>query len=170
MHYKIHSADRMARTAGEFDLFVRLRPDLEVRLALFDWRDLLNAAQSRPIIYTERSPGLHYGNLMVGDQCAIAAPASMAAYAGAWESFPDLAKAAPGGCPPDFTGHITLGLTCWYRGIAMEKAPIRFGALLDAEPMPSGQIYAALETDIASGRPVDKTDEVLLAAVRRDLG
>lgn len=170
MHYKIHAADRMARAAGEFDLFVRLRPDLEVKVAPFDWRDLLDAVQSRPVVYTEKMPGLHYGNLMVGDQCAIAAPAVMATYAGAWESFPELAGAGLGGCPREFTGHVSLALTCWFQGIAMEKAPVRFGTLIEAAPMSSVEIHSALKFDLADGRPADRTDERLLAAVRQDIG
>lgn len=42
MHYKIHAADGLARHGGEFDLFMRIRPDLSIKLRGFDWRDLLD--------------------------------------------------------------------------------------------------------------------------------
>lgn len=169
MHYKIHAADQMARAAGEFDLFVRIRPDLEVKLAPFDWRDLHEAAQSRQVIYTEKAPGLHYGQLMVGDQFAIATPDLMEVYARTWKSFPGLADMAPGGCPAEFTGHVSLALTCWYHGIAMEKAPIRFGKLLEARRMSSVEICSALEKDLSGRCLPDSVDAALLTAARRDL-
>lgn len=169
MHYKIHAADKMARATGEFDLFVRMRPDLEVKLAPFDWRDLLDSAQSRTVLYTEKAPGLHYGHLMAGDQCAIAPPDPMEVYAKTWESFPTLAGTASGGCPTELTGHVSLALTCWYNGIGMEKAPIRFGKLLEAQSMSSSEICSALENDLSSGRLTDSVDAALLTAVRRDM-
>ena len=169
MHYKIHAADQMARTAGEFDLFVRIRPDLEVKLAPFDWRDLLDSTQSRTVLYTEKAPGLHYGQLMVGDQCAIAPPGPMEVYANTWKSFPTLAGTAPGGCPAELTGHVSIALTCWYQGITMEKAPIRFGKLLESQNMSSVEIYSALENDLSSSRLPDSVDAALLKAVRRDI-
>ncbi|MGR3527359.1 MAG: hypothetical protein ACU0CT_15305 [Paracoccaceae bacterium] len=169
MHYKIYAADQMARAAGEFDLFVRIRPDLEVKLAPFDWRDLLDSAQSRTVLYTEKAPSLHYGHLMVGDQFAIAPPDLMEVYAKTWESFSTLAGTAPGGCPAEFTGHVSLALTCWYNGIVMEKAPIRFGKLLEAQSMSSVEICSALENDLSSRRLLDSVDTALLTAVRLDM-
>lgn len=169
MHYKIHAADQMARAAGEFDLFVRIRPDLEVRLAPFDWRDLHEAAQSCKVLYTEKAPGLHYGQLMIGDQFAIATPDVMEVYAKTWESFPGLAAMAAGGCPAEFTGHVSLALTCWYHGIAMEKAPIRFGKLLEARSLSSSEIFNALAKDLSGRRQQDSVDTALLSAVRRDM-
>ncbi len=50
MHYKIHAANEMARQIGDFDLHIRLRPDLDIKLIGFDWRDLLR----QPMLPEER--------------------------------------------------------------------------------------------------------------------
>lgn len=168
MHYKIYAADQMAREAEEYDLFVRIRPDLEIRLLAFDWRDLHAAACARAVLYAEKASGLHYGHLMVGDQFAIAEPKIMSKYADTWKSYPAIAETQAGGWPKQLTGHVSLALTCWSNRIRMEKAPLRFGRLLDAAPMASPDIHAALNEDLAS-RTLDKTDKALLVAVRRDM-
>lgn len=165
MHHKIHAADRMARAEGDFDLHIRLRPDLGIQLLGFDWRDLREACHARPLILAEKPPGLHWGNLMVGDQCAIASPATMAVYADTWQSFPRFAEAGLARFPKVLTGHVSLALAAWMHGIQMEKAPIRFGSLHEASPMPTPEIIAALEQDWRG----DAADERLMSAARQDL-
>ena len=167
MHFKIGAADRLARQAGAFDLFVRLRPDLEARLAGFDWRDLWQACRSAPLIFAEKPYGLHYGNLMIGDQLAIAAPEPMARYAETFDLWPVLGTAGLAGAPPDLHGHLSLAASCWQAGIAVRKAPIRLGALLEARPLGCSEILAALEADAAGGAGVWIAP--LIAAVRADL-
>ena len=166
MHYKIHAADQMAQDHGGFDLHMRLRPDLAMGLVGFDWRDLKEACAARPVLFAEKPYGLHYANLMIGDQCAVASPQVMALYAGTWDSFPDLAQAGLARCPEAFTGHVSLALTAWCHGIAVERLPIRFGTLQDASPLGTAQILAALEADSRG----DAEDQQLLAAARADLG
>lgn len=167
MHFKIAAADRLARQAGEFDLFLRLRPDLEARLAGFDWRDLLQACQSAPLIFAEKPYGLHYGNLMIGDQLAIATPETMACYAETFDLWPVLGTAGLAGAPPDINAHLSLAASCWQAGIAVRKAPIRLGALLEACPLASTEILAALEADAAGGAAAFVAP--LIEAVRADL-
>lgn len=165
MHAKLFAADAMARAAGDFDLCVRLRPDLPVRVRAFGWTDLLAAARSRPVIHAEKPHGLHYADLMMGDQFAVGTPETMAIYADTWTRFPLAAAAGLANCPPRLTGHVSLALTCWLHGIAVDRVPIGFGTLLEAAPMRSDEIAAALEADGARGPGADR----LLDAVRADL-
>lgn len=166
MHYKIHAADALARGAGaaDADLIVRLRPDLPLRLRGFAWPDLAAAARAAPILWAEKPHGLHYDLLMMGDQCAVGAPATMAVLAGTWERFPEIGALAARGrlapCPADFAGHASLALTCWLHGIAARRLPAGFGPLRDAAPMSAADTLAALESDGA--------DPTLLAAARAD--
>lgn len=166
MHYKIHAADQMAQEHGGFDLHMRLRPDLAMGLVGFDWRDLKEACAATPVIFAEKPYGLHYANLMIGDQCAIGTPEVMALYAGTWESFPKLSQAGLARCPDAFTGHVSLAMTAWCHGITVTRLPIRFGTLQDASPLGTAQTLAALEADSRD----DAQDQQLLAAVRADLG
>jgi len=164
MHSKLQAADHMARAAGPFDLHIRLRPDLPMTLAAFDWRDLLDACRSAPRLFVEKSYGLHYNNLMIGDQCAIADPRTMRPYADAWNHYPELVDAGLVRCPEGFRGHLSLAMCCWVHGLDVAKAPIRFGNLVEAAPLSSAEILAALEQD-DRGNAIDRR---LIAAARRD--
>jgi hypothetical protein len=165
MHYKIHAADQMAQTADDFDLHMRIRPDLETRFTAFDWHDLLEATMTRPVLFSEKKAGLHYGNLMIGDQFAVSSPATMQLYAGTWTHFPAFAAAGLAQCPTDFAGHVSLALTCWISGISVEKVPVKFGQLVDARPLPSREILDALDADGAD----DAATRKLRDAVLKDL-
>ncbi|MFT7136697.1 MAG: hypothetical protein ACI80I_002704 [Akkermansiaceae bacterium] len=165
MHYKIHAADQMAQSCGGFDLHMRLRPDLAIKLVGFDWRDLASACAARPMVFAEKPFGLHYRNLMIGDQCAIGTPDVMRLYSGTWDSFSPLAQAGLGRCPKHLTGHVSLAMTAYTNGLVVERLPLRFGTLQDAEPLGSRDILIALQHD---GRG-DANDQKLLNAVRTDL-
>ncbi len=165
MHYKIAAADRMAQEAGGFDLHLRLRPDLATRLRAFDWRDMTAACRARPVLYAEKPPGLHYGVLMQGDQFALAAPATMQAFADAWHRLPPFGRADFAGCPSRFTGHTSLAFCAWIQGIAVERAPVKFGSLQEAGNG-LAEILNALEADSRG----DVTDHRLIAAARADKG
>ena len=166
MHYKIHAADRLARDAGAFDLHMRIRPDLAIRMGALDWRDIRAACTAGPLLFADGAPGVHYGNLMIGDQCAIAAPEVMDIYAGTWERFPAIAQAGIAGCPDAFTGHVSLAITTWLHGVTVRKVPARFGTLQEATPMALSEIAEALEAD-SRGDAIDKR---LLDAARSGIG
>lgn len=166
MHYKIRAADQLAQACGGFDLHMRLRGDLAINLVGFDWRDLASACAQRPVIFAEKPYGLHYNNLMIGDQCAVASPDAMNVYAGTWNSFPALADADVGRCPKSFTGHVSLAMTTYTHGMSVERLPLRFGTLQDAEPLGTPDILAALQQDSRG----DANDQKLVDAARADLG
>jgi hypothetical protein len=165
MHYKIHAADQMAQSFGGFDLHMRLRPDLAIKLVGFDWRDLASACAARPVIFAEKPYGLHYNNLMIGDQCAVGTPDAMRLYSGTSDSFLSLAQAGLGRCPEQLTGHVSLAMTAYTSGLAVERLPLRFGTLQDAEPLGSRDILNALQHDSRG----DANDQKLISAVHADL-
>lgn len=165
MHYKIHAADALARSAGDFDLLMRIRPDLSLREIGFSWRDLLAVAQSSPVLFAEKGYGVHYGGLLIGDQFAIAAPEIMQTYADTWLSFPKLATMGFAKMPAHFTGHVSLAQTCWLNGIDVVRAPIRFGELNEARRLPLADSIAAIEADSTG----TSEDLKLLAASKASL-
>jgi hypothetical protein len=165
MHYKIHAADALARQSGEFDLLMRIRPDLGLRDIGFSWRDLLDTARSGPVLFAEKGYGIHFGGLMIGDQCAIATPQTMQIYADTWTLFPDLVPLGFAKMPGQFTGHVSLAQTCWLNGLDVVRAPIRFGQLYEARKLSVAETIAALENDSTGA----KDDLILLAAARSDL-
>ncbi len=164
MHYKIHAAYELARNAGEFDLHLRIRPDLAVKMMGFDWRDMAAACRAEPVLFAEAARGLHYNLLMIGDQFALGAPETMGVYADTWITHPSLAEADLAHYSEDFQGHMTLAVNTWVQGVEVRKVPLKFGQLLESRPLGSDEILAALETDSLG----DQSDRQLIEAAHRD--
>jgi hypothetical protein len=168
MHEKIESSVRMARESGlRFDLVIRIRPDKPIRAIGFSWSDLLSLCKSGPILFSDHSCGVHYGNLMIGDQLAIATPDVMEVYANTWTNYPRIAEEGLFRCPSSFQGHATLAQVCWLHGITVRKIPMFFNALREAAPLSSPLIRDSLCAD-AMGR-MDPTDTLLLDAISQDV-
>lgn len=169
MHYKIHAAHRLASESGrDYDLMLRIRPDLPVRLIGFDWRDMVRASRAEPVLFAEGGMGVHYGGLLMGDQMAIAAPDVMSVYAGTWERHRNLGQLGLWHFPEKLAGHVSLAQTCWLHGFRIGRVPIRCGGLLAAAPVPMSVVHAALRAD-SEGR-ADGMDRDLLAAAAADIG
>lgn len=169
MHYKIAAAAGLLdRLAGDHDLVLRVRPDKQLGLVAFSWSDMLRATSASPVIFADSGMGHQYGHLLIGDQVALGAPAAMAVYADTLGLVPRMAQQHLADCKPHYEGHVSLALTCWHAGIDVQRLPVKMGALMEADPMSSPDIAAALEAD-AAGR-MDAMDETLLAAIRTDLG
>jgi hypothetical protein len=168
MHRKIESSVRMARESGiPFDLVIRIRPDKPVRALGFSWRDVVSFCRNAPIVFADHALGVHYGNLMMGDQFAIGAPDVMEVYAKTAVNYPPIADEGLFKCPSSFQGHATLAQVCWLYGITVRKIPIFFGPLREADPLSSRLIRDSLHGD-AMGR-MDAMDKLLLDAVSQDL-
>ncbi len=165
MHYKIHAADQLARNGVDADLFMRIRPDLPIKDVGFDWARVLRLCKSGPLILAEKGFGVHYGRLMIGDQCGLATPETMALYANTWETAPSLAEQGLAQFPETFTGHISLAMTCWYSGATVDRLPMRFGTLNEARPLSNADCLAALKAD-DHGDPQSKA---LINALQADL-
>ena len=165
MHYKINAAHELARAAGEYDLMMRIRPDLSLRDIGCGMSDLLSVARSGPVLFAEKGFGVHYGGLMIGDQCALATPEIMQSYADTWSLYPALSAMGFAKAPPEFTGHVSLAQTCWLSGLDVRRAPIRFGQLNEARRLSAPDCLAALEAD-STGQAQDLQ---LIAAARADL-
>jgi len=164
MHYKIYAADRMARQRDDFDLFMRLRPDLSIKLRGFDWWDLCDACSAKPLIFAEKPYGVHYGGLMIGDQCAVASGDVMKVYADTWVNFPKYAAADLAACPETFSGHVSLALNCWIAGADVQRLPMRFGKLEEPGRLGVRETLEALKADSRG----DDMDMQLIAAARQD--
>ena len=171
MHYKIHAADMLSRTTigDDVDLVLRLRPDKQLGTVALGWADLRAATAAAPVIYADAALGYHYSTLLIGDQLAIGAPGPMHLYADTIDLAPRLAEHEAFACPRDgFVGHVSLAVTCWHAGIAVERLPVGMGALMEADPLSARDIGACLAAD-AAGR-MDAVDQALIGANRADLG
>jgi len=131
----------------QYDLVVRVRPDLPLAFRGFGWRDILNRCQSEPILFADTASNVHYMNLMMGDQLAISSPQAMDIYANTWKTYPPLAENNLFRCTPHFEGHLSLAMVCWTHNLAVEKIPLKKGDLLDPEPLSTENILAALTKD-----------------------
>jgi hypothetical protein len=167
MHYKIDAAFQLAVKSGEsFDMVVRIRPDKGILLMGFDWLAARNFSKQSTVVFADAAYGFQYGHLFIGDQFAVGAFEPMVIYSGAWNSYPILAENHLFQCTPEFLGHAALAQVCWVHGIDVQKAPIKFGQLHDAEPMRLTEILRCLRLD-AEGR-MDHTDLKLIEAANLD--
>lgn len=167
MHYKIHAAQGLAYQSGkEYDLFVRIRPDLPVQLLAFDWRDLVEICRTGNLIFSDHAFGVHYGKPMIGDQLAIGSPEAMETYAATWIDFPAYKQMDLAEYPGQLAGHVSLAYQCWLNGIQVEKVPSKLGELLDPEPLPCKRIQHALMEDTKDR--CDRIDLGLIEANARD--
>ena len=164
MHYKIYAADRLARDHSDADIFMRLRPDLPVRDVGFRWGDLTAVCRTSDRLFAEKGYGVHFGNLMMGDQCAVASARTMSNYAGTWKSHQALEAEDLAGVPDRLTGHVSLAISSWLNGVRVERLPVRFGPLQDARPLSASECLVAIETD-ATGTDRDAR---LIKAARSD--
>lgn len=168
MHYKIHEAHQLAMHTDEnYDLVMRLRPDLGLGIAGFSWKALSDICVSRPVLYAGDAYGFHYGKLMIDDQIALGGVEAMSVYASTYERYPSLAKMELAGAPQELTGHVSLAQTCWLSGVDVEVLPFKRQGLMEMDSLSSQTIISALETDSA-GRN-DDVDRAFLKAARSDL-
>jgi hypothetical protein len=168
MHSKIQSCFEMAMASGkEYDLIIRLRPDKPIRFLGYKWSDIRRLCQASPTLYADAAGGVHYANLMIGDQFAIGAPKPMQVYSTTWSTFRRFAGSNLLKCPRAFEGHVSLAQICWLHSINVKRVPIGFEPLQEPERLPSKRILNCLTKDAANR--MDRIDRLLLEAVSADL-
>jgi len=167
MHYKIDAAFQLAVKSGEsFDMVIRIRPDKGIRLMAFNWLAARNLSRRSTVVFADAAYGFQFGHLLVGDQFAAGAFEPMEIYSGAWTSYPVLAENHLLQCTAEFQGHAALAQVCWMHGVEVQRVPMKFGRLHDAEPLRSMEILRCLRLD-AEGR-MGHTDLTLIEAANRD--
>jgi hypothetical protein len=148
MHYKIYSANEMVRQSGEeYDLVLRIRPDLPISLRGFSWSDMVAACRDDRLVFADLAGGLHYMHCMIGDQIALGSQAALDTYSSCYTEYPKIKDAGLFGAPVEFKGHLSLAYNCWLNGSSVHKLPVKKGALLDSEKMSVERIIQALEKD-----------------------
>ncbi|QHI96551.1 hypothetical protein GT347_00180 [Xylophilus rhododendri] len=168
MHYKIGQAQSLIDASGrEYDLVLRIRPDKAMRLLTGSWADMLGVVGDGKHLLADGAMGMHYGNLMIGDQVALGTPAAMRSYAAAYADAIALEGQGLVSANTFLRGHVSLARQCFLHQIGVGKFPALFGGLLGAAPLSSREIQQELDRD-AQGRS-DPVDRILLAAVARDL-
>ena len=148
MHYKIKACNDMYKKYNEeYDLVIRIRPDLPIKYIGFNWNDLYSYCYSKPVIFSDLESGVHYMNFLIGDQFAVGNPDVMDIYSNAWNLYPKLRQNNVFGSYDSFLGHISLGSICWTNGIMVKKIPIKRGHLNDTKNMSVEEIYASIKAD-----------------------
>ena len=165
MHYKIHAAANLAERSGRtYDLVMRLRPDMEVKLPGFSWSALRRHCAMQPVIFADLGFGLNDEWLLIGDMMAIGAPETMRVYASTWTRTTDIGALDLFCVPGHFVGHVSLAQCCWYAGVDVRILPYSRGQLLDLPPLSRDAMLQALARD-AEGRD-DPIDRALATAAR----
>jgi hypothetical protein len=150
----------------EYDLILRIRPDLSIRFLAFDWNDLVSLRES-PVVFAERPYGVHYGALLAGDQFAVGGVEPMRMYSETAVRAPKVSRFHLAKYPRALTGHVSLAQNCWMHGVDVRKCPIKFGSLEHPSPLSARVIEECLLID--SETRMDSVDRNLLTAIAADL-
>ena len=167
MHYKIHACAQLARQSGrEYDLIVKIRPDMPITYLGFSWSDLMRRCWSETLLMTEAALGVHYGVPMMGDQFAVGSPDAMSLYARTFELYPTLIPSGLLGLPDRFRRPHEPRL----HGVAprhpRRARSHRVVPLRDAHGLSTEEISSAVRAD--AGPRNDAWDRRLIAAIERD--
>ena len=169
MLYKINGASELARTSGrDYDLEMRLRPDIALTLPAFFWSGVRKTCAARPLVLVDIGFGINYRALFMGDQMALGAPESMWFYTSTWCRYGALGELDLPGVPSKLTGHVSLSQTCWYSGLELQSLPYARSGLMDMRPLRKPAVLQALQADAADRN--DAIDHALLSAIRQDIG
>jgi tetratricopeptide (TPR) repeat protein len=169
MLYKVQQAHELAQSAArDFDLYVRIRPDIGLdfpreidfhELAFESSRDHKLFLDS-PVLFTAPD-----GNLKAGDQIAIGTPLPMTVYANTIAFDP--ASAALIGAPVAPKAHATLGTALFAQGVLTTGlAGMRGKQLLNPTVLSPPEIAALAEQDAATAPDTDFARQFLDACRR----
>jgi len=170
MHYKIEQAYRMATAhSSEYDLVLRLRPDLEVEVRTpLDFRELAALSASRRFLIAEFR-NMFLTKYWMGDKFVLGAQEPMEVFSTAFSTMQTLeAHRAAIDIPPDFEGHLSLATACSLRGIPVSTLPaLHAQKMLNPPVIPPALLHEALSLDLeAAPSGGDEFDRHLLEACR----
>ena len=135
MYYKIWACQDFADKLGmDFDLVLRIRPDLEfIEKKSIDWQDIYSAAIRQNVLFCETYSTYFFPNIgfCMPDTFAIAVPEVMRGYASA---YPMTQRQLGGdryilnGFPVDFIAHRNVAYSTMYHGTSVDviSLPCRF--------------------------------------------
>ncbi|HDM8083997.1 TPA: tetratricopeptide repeat protein [Yersinia enterocolitica] len=174
MYYKIYKCNDMAmKSESEFDLVVRIRPDIEFTQSInIDWLDIYHKASTQRIIYAETSnsdsPTYMFPNIgyAMSDYFAVSTPSNMISYSQAYPM--GLGDKINGNNVPDvfpsgFEAHRNVAYSTLFNSVSIEgiSLPHRF---IPAFSPSVDAIYNALTMDCINRN--DEIDKMLLQALR----
>ncbi len=174
MHYKIFEAHKLARNSGkDFDLIVRLRPDLIFNPCMqgsFDWHEAWRRSTHERRLYADDRPYMFpHIDLCMGDQFAAGTPEVMDAYASTYAYTREANQRGMQHFPHDFMPHRNLAMACLYQGIPISQCPLLHLSQHAPGYIPAAdQLLSSLQEDCV-GR-MDVEDRALLAAAASDWG
>lgn len=166
MYYKIKMCYRLAIMAGkDYDLFIRIRPDLALATATFPLRDLGGRIRRDNLVLVDSGPYIHpeVGHV-VGDQFAVASPIGMDAYAATYDNTKHSSEGFLADISRSFRPHVNLAESLIVSGFAASSNHgIEFGGLREPSAIALSEINAAIRRDLET-RSANEWDEILLNA------
>lgn len=130
MFYKIWSCHELMMSSGkEYDVVIRIRPDLTFDANPAQWGAILHRVQHEKLVFVETEFGINRKNGWVGDQFAIGSMEAMTRYASVYPLSTMVAAAELSS--PIVHAHETLGYHMWSGGYTMPRAPIDNAKLVE---------------------------------------
>lgn len=177
MHYKIECcfAD-IARTRKDYDLILRIRPDLLVEGQIpLDLASLCQRSGRERVIYANFPAMISSGivswrlgacvPMMIGDLFALGTPASMKSYGSVYSDNLLAIQEDTFGLPKGFLAHTSLALLLMRAGVFVDEVPgLRMVDFCEPSPIAPTVLRQALQKDMDTREPIP-SDALLLAAL-----
>lgn len=168
MYYKMSQVQTLLDASDkEYDLVVRLRPDKAIHALQASWSQIHRLLKTPNVVLAELGYGLHFGDLMLGDQFAIGTQENMSRFNCAYEMALTEANDGLIDLNKDLKGHTSLASHCLFNHLKVGKFPAHFGGLLTAKNLPSSVIKELIIQDAM--QRMDSVDHALINAVNKDL-
>lgn len=166
MYYKIKMCHCLSVMSGrEYDLFIRIRPDLAIGGAMRPLESLLEEIRGQSVIFLDTGPYIHPKvGYVVGDQFAIADRRGMDAYAATFDNTRFSSEYFLSDFTKGYVPHVNLADSITVSGLRpTSQHGISFDGWRDPDRISEKSLYAAISKD-ASARGASTWDALLQAA------
>jgi hypothetical protein len=154
MYYHNSCAFKMADEEGNFDLFVKIRPDMLIgyRRLKNMWQHMILQQALSPTVYCETGYRFEEWGFGCGDQIAISGHSAMTSYMGVYDNRQICERTLLNlyGDSSTFSGHVSVGNQCWNEAISVLPAPIELRGLCEQKRMGVDdfeRLYGSLSVD-----------------------
>jgi hypothetical protein len=166
MYYKIKMCHSLALMSGrEYDLFIRIRPDLAIGGAMRSLNSLFEETKRQRSIFIDTGPYIHPKvGYVVGDQFAVADRRGMDAYAATYDNTRYASPNFLSDFTKDYRPHVNLAESLIVSGMMpSSQHGIVFDGWHEPDRITERELYAALSKD-SGVRSSNHWDARLLAA------
>ena len=170
MHFKAEACyERSKGTGVDYDLILRIRPDLSIDKADIDWGRVMCLSRQERVLFTSDSYLLGWQGYGITDIFAVGVREVMEPYSTGHSFTYRAFQEKMYNFPPAFVGHLNVGLTAFMNNVRVRPLDgMTVGPFLDPDFLPITALRQMLLVDMG-GAPRDAFDQLLLQACEHDI-